>query len=654
MRNVPHRTPAHVAPCPYLLLAFGLVAACSSGGSDESQAFQVRGTQWSVGGGTKVAISGNDIAWIADEATTGAAGTDLNGDGIANDGSAVYVDAATQTQINIGVAAQDLLWIGSELYLVVSEAFDDEDWNLDTDLTDTVLLHWSRAMPTPAFVDELDTVSNRKAVGFGTRLVYASADAVTGANTSSLRTIDASAPTTSVPVTTTDSGGSLRPSIFAVEEGLVFCTLSEGIELRVLNGDADTADAAVLALLDLRTAAAPLRSVQLATPGPAAPIRARFVANGDWNVGFLVSEVAQGNSNLDDPALFSPSWQPTQCIGFADTDAVDDVLHYLRFAAWVSDAVANPPRNTGLVGVDKIAIANGFIATISPENSATGTLGEGTCDLNGDGDKTDRVVRWTQIVTGTNPILPQNSATNIHALFDAPGGTHGLAELQERLVVVVDEAADDLDINADGLKTFDLVGWLLPSTSTLPWQFAHSGSFVGASWVGETRDRQRLGLGLVEAVGGISLNPGTSASPGDTDLLDSIPTFPVFNASNVLTFPGIKIALDVSPPSTVNPGIVIARGLGYYRVAESFDNRDWSNDGDKADRVLFRSSFTQGTTNTNGISSAIVRPAIEIDTESSAPACAAFLTDEALQGAGGTDINGDGDRTDIVLQYFVF
>ncbi len=658
MRNQLIQSCARVAPSPLhstvLCLTAAIFAACSAGGSDESDAFIVRATQWAVGGNTKVAISGNNIAWIADEATTGAAGTDLNGDGTANDGTVVFVDAGTRTQANVGVAAQDLLWIGSELYLVVSETIDGEDWNLDTVLDDTVLVHWSQAAPTPVFVDELDATSTKKAVAFGSRLVYATADAVTGANASSLRTIDSAAPTTIVTVTTTDAVGALRPSILVQEEGLVFCALNEAIEARVLNADADTSDNFVLALLDLRTAAAPLRSVALALPSATAPIRAKFVAAADWQVGFLVSESAQGNTNLDDPSDFSPSWQATQCIGFSDADTNDTILHYLRFAAWVSDSVVNPPRNTGLVGIDKIAIANGFIATITPESASTGTLGEGTCDLNTDGDKLDRVVRWTQMVAGTGAILPLNSPLHIHAVDDVAGGTRGLAELQERLVIVVDEQADNLDINGDTLETFDLVGWLLPSTSTTPWQFTHSASFVGASYVGETRDRQRLTLGLQEIVGGVSLNPGTTGNPGDNDLVDSIPTFPVFNASSVLTFPGIKIALDVSQPATVNPGMVIARGLGYYRTAEAFDNRDWSNDGDKFDRVVFRSSFTQGTTNINGISTAINRPVIEVDPESGSPSCAALLTDEALQGSAGSDINGDGDRTDIVLQFFVF
>lgn len=657
MRHISLRSCALVVPSPFrsaaLCLTAAFCAACSSGsGDDDSDAFRVRPTQWAVAGNTKVVISGDNIAFVADELSTGAGGTDLNGDTVPDDGVVVFVDADSGAQLNVGVVAQDFMWIGNELYLVVSEMLDSRDWNLDTLQDDIVLLHWSRAVPMLTFVDELDPLSSKKAVAFGARLVYATADAVTDPNTSTLRTIDATAP---VPlrVTTTDAGGALHPSIVAQEAGLVFVAFNEAVEARVLNADSDSSDNFVLGLLDLRTAAAPLRNVGLGLPSATSPIRARHITGADWQVGFLVSESAQGMF-LNDPADFSPMWQATQCIGFADTDMNDTILHYLRFAAWVTDPIVNPVRNTGLVGIDKISIANGFIATICPENAAGGTLGEGTCDLNQDGDRLDRVVRWTQMVAGTAAILPPNSALNIHALDDTVGGTRGLAELQERFVIVVDEAADDLDINMDGLMAFDLVGWLVPGNTSTPWQFMHSGSFVGATYVAETRDRQRLSLALPEVVGGISLNDGTSSNPGDNDLLDSVPTFPMFNSSGVMRFPGVGIALNISLPGTVNPGMVIARGLGYYRVSETFDSRDWSDDGDTGDQVTFRSSLSQGLSNLNGISSTINRPVIEFDPESGSPSCAALLTDEQLQGSGGTDINDDGDDMDIVLQFFVF
>jgi hypothetical protein len=315
----------------------------------------------------------------------------------------------------------------------------------------------------------------------------------------------------------------------------------------------------------------------------------------------------------------------------------------------VLDPVVNPVRNTGLVGTQKIAIANGYIATITPENSAGGTLGEGTCDLNTDGDQNDKVVRWTQLATGTSAILPFNSPANIHALFDVPGGTHGLAELQNRFVIVTSEQQDNLDINGDTLQAFNLVGWLLPAASVAPWQYVHSGSYVGASWMAEERTRARLNVALEEKVYGVSLNPGSATAPGDLDLLDSIPTFAVFTTATTLAFPGVKIAVEPG-----NAGIVDTRGFAFYRVSESSDNRDWTGDGDKNDQIVWRTSFSQGISSINGVSNTILRPVIEFNAEEATPACAILLSDETKQGPFGTDLNLDGDRTDIVLQFFIF
>lgn len=663
----PSRSPFSLARHPRALtslacalgvtVSMALFAACSaSSGSSDSESFKVHATSYAVNGATKVVISGFEIAYLADESTTGSTGggTFLNADADKNDTVAVYVNASSKTELNTGVAAQDLAWIGSELYLVVSEAADDKDWNLDADKTDTVLVHWSSTSPTPVFVDVLNTTGTTRMVAFGSQLLYASASVPVGANTSNLKVISSGAPLVTTAVATTDAGGPLNPTIVAQEEGLVFLSLNENVEARNLNGggvtnDTDATDANVLALFDLRNPGGVVRSVGLAFPGISAPFRAKYVSGADWQVGFLVSEAAQGNTNLNNPALFAANWLPTQCTGLQDTDTNDDILHYLFFANWVIDPVANPVRNTGIVGSQKIAIANGYIATITPESSAGGTLGEGTCDLNSDGDKNDKVVRWTQLVTGTSAILPFNSAANIHALFDVPGGTHGLAELQNRFVIVTSEQQDNLDINGDTLKTFNLVGWLLPSTTVVPWQYAHSGNFVGASWVAEERTRSRLNVALEEKVGGVSINTGTPSAPGDNDILDSIPTFAVFSTATTLTFPGVKIAVEPG-----NPGIADVRGLGYYRVGEAADNRDWTGDGDKNDQVVFRSSFTSGLSSINGVSNTLNRPVIEFNAEEATPACVAILSDETKQGAAGSDINNDGDRTDIVLQYFIF
>jgi len=440
-------------------------------------------------------------------------------------------------------------------------------------------------------------------------------------------------------VMTDDATGSLSPSLLAEDEGMVFLALNEVTEARDLNNDTDSTDQFVLALMDGITSTPMIRDTHLAMADGNGPFRAaQTTTASDWQVAFLVSETNQGGTNFNNPTVgaanLPASWTPTQCIGFEDNDTNDNVLFYILFANWVADPMNNPPRNTGLVGSQKIAMANGFVATISDEAD------EGTCDLNQDGDTNDHVVRATQMVTGTpavNPIIPLKDPANI----DVPGGTHGLTELQQGssrvLVAVVSEAADNRDLNGDGQKTFNLVGWLLPSNpnpSEPAWDFTHGGSnnaFVGASWLGEQPDRSRLETALQEAVNGSTLNPG-----GDGDILDSVPTFGAFNGSN-LVFPGVAVATQQT-----NAGIIAVNNFGFFRVDEAADNRDWNGDGDKTDIVLMRVSFAQSTTEVMGtLVPALAGPVIPIQfgvTQNGG----AFVYNESTQGSSGTDVNGDG------------
>jgi hypothetical protein len=153
----------------------------------------------------------------------------------------------------------------------------------------------------------------------------------------------------------------------------------------------------VLALLDGRSATSedPSRRSRASADERAVPREVRL--RGRLAGRVLVNEAAQGNVNFNAPGLFSPAWAAPQCAGHADGDTNDDIVFTLRFAAWVANPLTDPPRNTGLVGSQKIAIANGFVATITPEDNAPDAAGEGTCDLNGDGDLNDRIARFAPI-----------------------------------------------------------------------------------------------------------------------------------------------------------------------------------------------------------------------------------------------------------------
>jgi hypothetical protein len=305
--------------------------------------------------------------------------------------------------------------------------------------------------------------------------------------------------------------------------------------------------------------------------------------------------------------------------------------------------VTSPARNTGLAGKDKIAIANGFIATITQEGT------DGSCDLNDDGDTNDDVVRWTEIIGIPSAILPLNTAANIRALFDVPGGTHGLAELGNRFVIVVSEADDNEDINGAGGMTLNLVGWLQPVNNATAWDFTHAnGGFVGSSWLAEQADRATLGSALEERVNNANINAHIPPVVGeDTDATDSVPTFASFSGST-LVFPGVAIATDED-----NAGIVVARGIGFARVSEQEDSRDWNSDGDENDFVLWRVSLSSAQPIYMGSHNSLSRPAIAYNTREN-PVGGAYIATENQEGAGGLDLNGDGDTNDLVLRYFNF
>lgn len=644
---------------PALVVAIAGVAACGPS-SSSPPTFAVRRTSVSVASGTSVALGGKNLAFLADEATTGAGGTDMNGDADVIDSIAIAVNMSTRVETNLAVAAQALAWIGDELYLQVDEALDGRDWEAPADPANKiVLLHWSAAAAALTYVDRLEPAGAVKLIAVGTNLFYSSARAPLLPSSSNLHVIETIDPLVPIMVGTQDAVSPLSPRLIGKEESLLALAFDETVEGRDLNGDADMTDTAVLALLDGTGTTNAIRSTELALP--TSPIwRAKRTAAGshDWEVGFLVSETDQDATNLNDPTDFAGTWKPSQCTApQADIDTTDDVLHFLKFAAWDADPVLNAPVNTGLVGCRKIAIANHYVATITPENDAPETGAEGTCDLNGDGDKLDYVVRWVEIDT---PPLPLTPAVNIHALADVPGGGHGLAELDNRFVIIVSELQDDLDFNGDSLKTFDLAAWLSPTGSAgsnTPWDFVHgsaNNSFVGASWMDETANRQRLNVALQEKVEGININSDVPPVAGeDLDILDSVPTFADFSGSPArLVFPGVAIALQPD-----NAGIVVAREIAFYRVEEADDSRNWNTpgDSDETDFILFRISLQDGKRGPMGVLNAIPgRPAIDVNRDEAQPFGGAFLADEQLQGPGGQDLNGDGDAADLVLSFFRF
>ena len=657
---------ATTAAVSILLIA---LAACTSGGDGGGVKFvpvtaKVGSKKVAVAFSTRAVIRERWLAFLADEASSGAPGNDFNMDGDVIDSIAVVVNMASQKQTMLeaadgnGVQAQELGIIGSgsggQVYLVTDESKDGRDWDADGMQDALVLLHWSESAGVVTFIARLESsivhvlaVLNPQdpkedRLYFSEELTLPPVPPET-----SLRYVQAAQPTVKIAVNAASPATTGQvPHLLAADSGLLFLYQDEVAEARDFNGDGDQLDDHVLAVLDGTDPSAMVLSVGLAVRGDSSPVRALrkgTTTPADWVVAFLVNEAAQANTNLNDPALFGGSWQPLQCAGQGDIDTDDDVLHYLEYIPWSTSPASDPPVNTGLVGTDRVLAvkrnvtpAQYFVGTISLE------LDEGTCSLNGDGDQDDRILRWVKVEPPA--VVPFGKMEDLLALRDVPGGTRGASDLDGRLMVVVDEAADDRDHDNDGQKTHHLAAWFdwAPNQGPPAWIFDHNPSSmgiqaVGASWMAEREQRDRLLVAFQESVFGAPINTG------DGDMLDSVPTFARFDPSNAkdLDFPGPAVAI-----AGANAGIAIANGVGFYRVDEAADNRDWNGANGKSDFVLFRTTVAtiQNSNFISTLSNIPDRPAVE----TGGNVGAAFITDEAM---ANTDLNGDLDKTDLVLRW---
>ena len=639
-----------------LSLGLLLTTACGSSSNSDSDAFDIRTTQNAVSGATPLAIGGGWIVYLASEAFTGASGTDFNNDGDQSDDVACVVRISNRQETNLAVAARDAVVIDDEVYLAVVESDDGTDWNGVNALGDIVLLHWSQAANAVTLVDTIDPdVRTVAMLEVGGRLYYPSASTPTDPDRTSLALLEPSAPTTPVFVRNVIGGGPLRPILAGEAEGLLVLVLDEDEEGVDLNGDADVLDGSVLALLDGTDRNARLQNVGLALEDEDAAVAAEPTGSGDWLVGFLVSEAAQGATNLNDPTAFNQPLVPDSCQATPDTDTDDQVLHFLEYQAFVAGTAT--AENTGLAGDQRVVVVDGYVATLSDEFDAS-------CDLNEDGDTDDDIARWVAAVT---PITPPRDPSQMFAVEDSlPGGAMGFATLQDRFVIVVDEADQGADLDGK-TEDHDLVAWLDPDAGfSADWTFAHQSSssvttgtgifdtngnsepYAGASWMAEERFG-RLPLAFQEEV------PGTNADVGplnnnvacafelkDNDVTDSLPVWADFESGPILDFDGLGFALDED-----DAGIVIAAGFAFFRVDEAADGRDYNADGAVDDVVLMRNPLLSCDPRVMATSSGIAGPVIVTDDENGA----AFLSSEFQ---AGMDFNEDGDTNDLVVRYFRF
>ncbi|TAJ12469.1 MAG: hypothetical protein EPO68_13680 [Planctomycetota bacterium] len=634
------------------MLAIGaLCGACTVQNSDDDHAFDVSDAAHAADPGEPTIADG----WIVYRALeAGDGGVDLNGDGDAIDSVACAIAAKAHTDTVLGVAAESTHVLGSHIYVVVSEAEDGRDWNVDADQLDTVLVHWQFGAPVPLdpaddFIDTLvssgTVVPPQVASG---RLYYAAELPGAGAGETSLYYLTKQSPTT--PTAVIDAGGAnLVVRVLGESEGLLFLGADEVLSGLELNADGDANDSYVLALLDTTLANSELAVTGLALADSEVPIAADASDAHDWTVAFLVSEAAQGD-DLNDPALFAGGWVAENCTAVADGDLLDEVLHWITFETWL--AGNSDPVNTGIPGELRVIALDGAVATLCPE-------GDAGCDLDDDGDTIDSVPRWIQTTANA---LPAGDIVHMLAASAVAGGAHGLAWNGGRLVAVLSEQQSGRDLDTSVLD-HDLVAWLDPVLGTAAvWHVSHpSGAvgtgigglnFVGADWLAERPQEGRLGLGFEENTAGDVLNlPNFTLNNclagdlvvKDTDDLDSLPVWSDFGPGPALDFDGIGYAL-----ATNNGGIVVVRGQVFFRGNEGNDNHEYNGDADTSDDILFRNAVASGcSASPMSIATSLDEPAVYSD----GIGLCAFHCDEAQ---AGEDLNGDGDELDFVLRYFKF
>ena len=357
--------------------------------------FEPQNTALALASGTgSLAISGGMLAFMTAESAGGSQGTDYNQDGDTVDRIAVLVDTVRDRQTILDVAAEEIAFARETLFMIVSEADDARDWNGDLDVSDRVLLY---ARPSELTLTYLETVSSAtRMVAIGDTLVYASETAPATALESNLRltrvTTNGGAPSAPSMILTgadpNNDGISYR--VTGGDGDVVFLLANEALD-GDLNGDGDTTDANIFAVLDAGEVAPVAINSGLAISGASSPSAVPIPGGGEWLVAFLVDEMAEGVS-LNDPALFAPAWGPPSCAS-ADADLDDHVLHWFQLTDL---ALGTAAVNTGLIGeADGTAYAHRqeFVGVVMPEEAQ----GLASCDLNGDGDVNDLVVRYYRL-----------------------------------------------------------------------------------------------------------------------------------------------------------------------------------------------------------------------------------------------------------------
>lgn len=297
---------------------------------------------------------------------------------------------------------------------------------------------------------------------------------------------------------------------------------------------------------------------------------------GDWVV-VAVPEDGQGSQDLN-----------------GDGDVLESVLHLIR-------ADTGAATNTGMAcDGARLALSEDYVAFSVKESF------QGATDLNGDGDEFDDVLHYIELSTGT--------LTNVGLHVSSVSVSGSLISGQ------ILESQDDL--NGDG-DTNDLFPYLFDiSTGNLHVLTSSNISSI------RTQD-QYAAYTLQESAVGLDLN-------GDGDLGDNV--LQVHDvASATVSNTGLALNNPLHDPLYTTDGPFLT-----FTVGEAKQQQDLNGDGDQADLVVHYVHLPTATAFNTGLAGIIHRGRGRL---------LVVRVNEVLQ--GGQDLNADGDTTDDSVLHVV-
>ena len=549
-------------------------------------------------------------------------GADLNGDGDNIDLVVHVVDTSTQKRQNLSFATTGSVHVSDThfAFLVSESGQNTTDLNGDLDTLDAV---WYVYDPTQAMTPNVNPRSTGivtgsmglPATGTAGGFVFVSFEAAAGMDFSGDGdTLDSVVFLYDTATQTALTQGRVHnpANPFVARGGRVLFSASESFGGSDLNGDLDILDTVLIAA-DFLTV--PTRFVTIGGATTARAVNSNPYALTDHTAVYLISEVGEGGAaGLDLNG---------------DGDTADHIIAVFDFRARTEFLSTTPFAVNAAAGIGTAAER----AVFDVEERAQGNPG---VDLNNDFDLDDLILAW---------IDTENAPTTVNFPTDSTSTRVSLVALTPKIdgtkgIVVVSELRSGptgTDYNGD-LDFADAVAFAVDFTNT-PGTATNLG-FAVANF--ELNGPDVL-LGVSEQGEGSNLN-----GDGDTDdvvlryvdLSDSTPMTrslgTVASATSFFRFSAEEVRIAAILPEGQSP---------------NFDNLN--GDGDTDDNGLVLLGTNPLVTPPGGIaqtpffgataSAFSTTPPLLIGTD-----VFAFATSEPMEGS---DLNGDGDANDTVLQY---